>query len=258
MSEEEKKEDKKKSASPLVIVSVFFLLLGAVLAGGAVYSVALKYPQVLGLKTTVLISEEEEAKKLLESVQKIIDIPQDEEPVITTVSDVEKPKNDIAFKNAQNGDKIITYLTSKRVILFRPTENKIIDVGFISETVEATPTPVPPTPAPTVAPVVKTMRIFIFNGTSSVGAAKTMETTLVATNKDIQIVGRVAANKTNYATTLVIDLLGTRVEDANKLAKDLNATVATLPEGEKAPENADFLVIIGKASVVATPVPTAQ
>lgn len=247
---EEQKPIKKKSHIKFFLTAFVFLVLGGVIAGGAVFGLARTNPNVLGIAATVTITQEEEAKQLLASLSTIMDLPQDETPTITTVSDAEKAKNDTFFKNAKDGDKVIYFAESKRVILYRPADNKIIDVGFIAST-----------PAPTAAPLAsaaptpQTMRFFIFNGTSALGATKNIETKLKELYQNAEILGRIAASKTNYIESIVVDLTGVRAEDAKKIADSLGITVGALPETEKAPDNSDFLVIVGKSSL---PTPSAS
>lgn len=242
---EETKEPTRRSINSYLTIAILFLVIGAALASAVVYSFALKYPDALGL--TNIITQEEVDKKLLSEVGKIMDLPADETPTITTVNEHDKTKTESIFTNAHNGDKVIAYLTSKRVILYRPSENKIIDVGFING---ANPTS-SPTSAPT--PITKTMKVFIFNGTNIVGATKHFEAELLRLYTDVQILGRASATKTEYTDSILIDLTGSRAEDATRIATDLGITVGTLPEGEKAPEGSDFLLLVGKNSVTPTP-----
>jgi hypothetical protein len=239
---EEQPVVKKKSHSMFYLTAFTFLVLGGLVAGGAVYCLARVSPDVLGLKTTIIISEAEEAKALLSDVAKIMDIPQDETPSITTVTDTEKSATETYFKNAKNGDKVIYFKENGKIILYRPTENKIIDVGFIT-----TPTPTPTAP---LAILPRSMRFFIFNGTSTLGATKGIEAKLKELYPNAEILGRTAANKTNYIDTVFIDLIGSRAEDAKKMADELGISVGVLPGDEKGPDNSDFLIIVGKNSVI--------
>ena len=67
------------------------------------------------------------AAEVLEKARKLIEIPEDTKPTVATIVDVEKLRGKNAFYDkALNGDHLI--LTAKRAILFRESENKIIDV----------------------------------------------------------------------------------------------------------------------------------
>lgn len=72
-----------------------------------------------------------ENQMLLKQVSELIVLPQGEEPVIATVTDLEKLKGQEFFKKALQGDKVLIYQVSKKAILFRPAVNKIIEVAPI-------------------------------------------------------------------------------------------------------------------------------
>jgi hypothetical protein len=252
---EEQKPTKKKPPIKFLLTAFVFLVLGGVIAGGVVFGLARTNPNVLGIAATVTITQEEEDKQLLASLSTIMDLPEDDTPTITTVSDAEKAKSDAFFKNAKDGDKVVYFTKSRRVILYRPDDNKIIDVGFIA----STPTPAPTAaPVATAAPVPQTIRFFIFNGTSALGATKNIETKLKEVYQSAEILGRTAASKTTYTDSIVVDLTGGRAEDTKKIADALGISVGTLPETEKAPDNSDFLVIVGKNSLPTTPASTSS
>lgn len=77
--------------------------------------------------------------KVVGMVEKLIELPKDESPTLATVSDKSKLATQSFFKNAQNGDKLLIFVKSKKVILYRPSEDKIIEVGTINVS-QATPT----------------------------------------------------------------------------------------------------------------------
>lgn len=60
-------------------------------------------------------------------VGKIFLLPTDEVPALATVTDSKKLSSSLASK-AINGDKILIYKTNKRIIIYRPSIDKIIDV----------------------------------------------------------------------------------------------------------------------------------
>ncbi len=84
--------------------------------------------------------------QVLAQIEKLIELPKDEPPTLATVSDKSKLASQSFFRNAQNGDRLIIFVKSKKVILFRPVANKIIEVGTISVS-QNTPTG---NPTPTV------------------------------------------------------------------------------------------------------------
>lgn len=75
---------------------------------------------------------EAEAQQLTATVSKLYQLPSDEEPIVGEVQDKEKLKDQPFFKNAQNGDKILIYQKAKLAIIYRQSENKLINVGPIA------------------------------------------------------------------------------------------------------------------------------
>lgn len=136
----------------LYILAILGLLL---FVGGAVLSVIVikTQPQVIGL------SRESEITSLIFQIGKLMVLPADEMPTVTTIDDVSKVNGQPFFKNAKNGDKLLVYTNAKWAVMYRPSENRIIEVGAF----DAIPTPVStpivsPTavasPSPTVIPTV--------------------------------------------------------------------------------------------------------
>lgn len=151
MSEESEK-DVAKSGSKLHIFGILGILL---FAGGAILSgfVIKQQPQVLGL------SAQTEVTSLIAQIGKLIVLPANEYPTATTINDLSKLKDKPFFKNAKKGDKLLVYTSSKWAVLYRPTENIIIETGpfDINQTSATTPTPSPspspsPSPTPSVSP----------------------------------------------------------------------------------------------------------
>lgn len=75
-----------------------------------------------------IITDDEAAVEIL---NKMIVLP-NELPSIATVTDKEKLADQPFFQKAENGDKVIIYSQSKRAYLFRPSEQKIIDMTVIA------------------------------------------------------------------------------------------------------------------------------
>ncbi len=76
--------------------------------------------------------------RLLTDVAKIIALPTGEKPTIATVADPEKLKAQPFFAKAQIGDKVLIYPQAHQAILYRPTENKIVEIGPFSADVTST------------------------------------------------------------------------------------------------------------------------
>lgn len=77
-------------------------------------------------------SSDLQTKTLLDQVGKLIELPQNEQPTVATVSDITKLSNQPFFVNAKNGDKVLIYAQEKEAILYRPSLNKIINVSQVN------------------------------------------------------------------------------------------------------------------------------
>lgn len=117
----------------LVLISAIFLILGGFVFG--VY----KYQPDLFRTATNFFKTEVKDDQVISKVKKLMDLPSDETPAIVSLDNVEKLKNQQFFKKAEVGDKVVIYAASKRAILYRPSQNKIIDVGVISINEEIKP-----------------------------------------------------------------------------------------------------------------------
>ncbi len=75
----------------------------------------------------------QEAEELTAAVGKLIVLPEDEQPTIATVNDLKKLQDQPFFANAQLGDKVLIYTKARKAILYRPFENKIIELAPLSD-----------------------------------------------------------------------------------------------------------------------------
>jgi hypothetical protein len=55
----------------------------------------------------------------------------DEQPTLASVTDKSKLSDQPFFQKAENGDKILIFVQSRKAILYRPSIKKIIDVAPI-------------------------------------------------------------------------------------------------------------------------------
>lgn len=58
-------------------------------------------------------------------------LPFDETPALATVEDKSKLTSEF-LRSAENGDKMLIYKNAKKVILYRPSIDRIIEVGPVS------------------------------------------------------------------------------------------------------------------------------
>lgn len=139
---------------PILALLILFVLGGAI----GVYTVRQR-PALFGLSPSQQ-EIQKEVEDLISKVGKLIALPEDENPTVATVTDVEAVKDQTFFAKAQNGDKVLIYTNARKAILYRPSENRILEVGLVNinqqdqngeevadesaeEEAEETPTPTP-------------------------------------------------------------------------------------------------------------------
>lgn len=107
----------------LLLLFIILLLFAVVATIGLLYIKERKKAQ----NPTQIASEE--AQRIKDNVSRHILLPQDENPTIATIVDVDKLKEDNSefYKNAENGDKVLIY--SKQAIIYSPTKDIIINVA---------------------------------------------------------------------------------------------------------------------------------
>lgn len=101
-------------------------------------------------------TSQDETNRLVEEVGKLIELPQDEQPTVATITDITKLASQPFFQNAKNGDKVLIYSNAKKAILYDPLAKKVIDVApinvgtgsaqlnnSVAPTATATPSPQP-------------------------------------------------------------------------------------------------------------------
>lgn len=117
---------KRRSLLPSIIVMTLLLFTIGV-------SVYFYYQYEETQKQLAKISSDN-SQLITEMLGKLVLLPKDETPTIGTVTDKSQLPAKPFFKNAENGDKIVLFTLAKKVYLYRPSLNKIIDIGpVISE-----------------------------------------------------------------------------------------------------------------------------
>jgi hypothetical protein len=225
----------KSLLNPVVIVLLVVVLVGLGAAGYFFIQYQNTQKELSDLKNNPKALATNETKKLVEDVGKLVELP-NENPTIATVTDSKKLNTQAFFSKSVNGDKVLIYTEAKKAILYRPSTNKIIEVAPVNlgnqkEEVAGTAT--------------ETLRVALYNGTTTVGLTNTIEKQLTESLESIEVVAKANAAKNDYEKTIVVDLSGSMRDQAGQIAKSINGTVGSLPEGEKKPE-ADILIILGQ------------
>jgi hypothetical protein len=219
--------------SPKVFLSILLVLLFLGLAGAAGYFFW-QYKKALAISQTA--SAPNEAQAVAEKVGALVELPEGE-PALTTITNREKIINQSFFANALNGDQILLYIQSQKVILYRPSSNEVIGTAsLLSESVSKTEAK--------VEKIENKVKVDVLNGTEIKGLAKeTADKLSGMENVELAKVGN--AQKSNYLKILVIDLSGKNAVAAKIIAEKVGGEVGSLPAGESK-GTADILVIAGK------------
>jgi hypothetical protein len=120
----------KKLSNKTIVVAVVVLALAA----GAGYF-GWQYSEAK--KDVDRLSNPQEAAKaanaeLIASVSRHTEVPRGETPTVATVTDASKLKSQAFFAKAENGDRVLIYTQAKRAILYRPSNDKIIEIAPIN------------------------------------------------------------------------------------------------------------------------------
>lgn len=118
--------------------------------------------EIANLKSDPQVKANEEAKELVKKLAALVVLPEGEDPVIATVTDKDKLKEQAVFAKAENGDKLIIYAAAKKAYLYDPKENKVrdivpVNIGENAGQVAGETSSVKPkaTPTPTATPKVE-------------------------------------------------------------------------------------------------------
>jgi len=109
----------------VVLVGVMVLSSGTAVYFYSQYSVLKQDPNKVKMS-------QEEVKKVVAQVGKLILLPEGETPTLATVTDTEKLKGQSFFANAKTGDKVLIYTNAQKAILYNPKLNKIVEVAPIN------------------------------------------------------------------------------------------------------------------------------
>lgn len=126
----------RRRSLPITKAAYILVLIGLLGISGYFYK------QNKDLKNNPTQVQQQEVAQLTEKVNKLYNLPE-ETPTIATVEDKDKLKDQPFFKDAQNNDKLLMFTNAKQAIIYRETDNKIINSGpiVISDTSSAENTP---------------------------------------------------------------------------------------------------------------------
>lgn len=222
---------KSKSGALVLKLMMVVLMIGGWGAGAYFYSQNQGLSsQVEELKTNPRAVVEEETQELVDKVSKLVALPEGENPVLATVTDKERLGDLPFFERAENGDKVLIYPQARRIYLYDPETDKVLEAA--------------PLNIGGAALAEAEVRVALRNGTEVSELVGELEEGLTQAMPNSTIVIQDSASRSDFGQTLLIDLSGSNASLVAELAQAMGAQVSELPEGEAAPE-ADILVIVG-------------
>ena len=231
------KDKTGKKKMPKILKVILCLLLIA-FVGFGIYAALDTAGYIKALQMAFQIQKQtalsKEDKAILTQLKKIMLLPDDVTPTMAIITDIDalKKQQPTFFANAKKDDRLIIY--PDQAIIFDAKANKIIKVGPVQITQnQAQAQPV---------------NFAIYNSLKDDTAnnqTTAMETKIKAAFNNAVVTVKANSGKFDYPKTLVIDLVGNN-PDMEKIAQAVGGQISGLPIGEKKPEGAAVLVIIGK------------
>jgi hypothetical protein len=104
-----------------IILVVLLLLLAAVGTGIYYYW---RYEQLVTNPQT-------DAALIAGEANKLVELPKEEQPTVATVTDSTQLASQPFFTAAKNGDEILIYKKAKKIVVYRPSENRVVAIGTL-------------------------------------------------------------------------------------------------------------------------------
>ncbi len=122
---EQHKPRSKRRPRRMGIIILVLLLLAAISASAWLF---IKY------REAIEANPKTDEQRTIQQVADIIEAP-DEQPSVVTVLDASKLANKDLAERARDDDKLLVYAEHKRVVIFRPSSGKIVDMLTIRDAV---------------------------------------------------------------------------------------------------------------------------
>lgn len=213
--------DIKKNLSSSKVIAIVALVIAVASISFAAY----QYTETQKLKTSDGQKQvaEDEAKVLKDKVSRLMKLPS-ENPTVATISDISKLKDQPFFDGAKNGDKVLIFTEARKAIIYRDSENKIINSGPIAVTSDQSQN--------------KAVSV-LASKDGNVGDANTKTAAVSGVT-----VGEGKAKK-NYTKTQVVAVDSASADKAKEIASALGGEVISgIPSGETAPAGAAIVVFV--------------
>ncbi|HNZ86115.1 MAG TPA: hypothetical protein PLD95_00560 [bacterium] len=119
----------KKKKKSFNFKKLFKIIIIIILIVGICFGVVVVYKKIKSNSYKLNMGDRGRSEKIIKRVSRLIELPSDEIPQVANVLNEEKLKDYPFFENAENGDNLLIYTKSMKVILYRPSTDKIIGVA---------------------------------------------------------------------------------------------------------------------------------
>ncbi len=126
-----------------LVPKIVLVIIGVVVGVSATFLYIQKFgiPFKSVSQDALAAQEARAVEKIINKVEKLIITPQDEEPVLATIVNVEElVKKEPFYANAQNGDIVLMFQKNLKAIIYSPERDMIVNVGPIYVPEQNTPT----------------------------------------------------------------------------------------------------------------------
>lgn len=199
------------------------------------------------------------SSEVLASVDRLVQLPLGEEPLVGLVSDSEvlRGLDSSLHRFTANGDNLIVFRSANLVIVYRAQLNKIVNMGQISDPNTLlqssavvfeglSPVTTDTSPVATVVPTTTEESLFIEirNGTDASGITLQVQKELTGLSSAYSVSKR-STSDFRYEESFVLDLSAGENEAVQKLADSLGYPLRSeLPDGEALPEDETVQAIV--------------
>lgn len=232
-SEYEETSKEKKGRIKLPMKAILFLVKVLIVFGGIAFltvSYVRRNPEPFGLMKGPALMKNEE-KELVAEISKSLTLPEDEEPTVATVTDPEKLTDQFFFKDVEKGDRLLIYQNARKVILYRPSEKRVVEVGVVSVKQGEN------------AQISTSYKLVILNSTKDANIVSSLEYKLSEIDKNVSVTEKNSSVLT-YNESFLVDVKGDKKDLASKLASGFAVKEGTMPDAERE-YDADFILVIG-------------
>ena len=221
----------------IVLIIVLLVIAGAIVGG------------IAWRKHSKNVAEQKKLDEQVEINKKnafaLAGLPIDEDPLVSTVKDLEKVKDSEFFKNAQVGDTILFFKNARKAALYRDSERKFINVAQVIGEIPKEFLAGEGGKVEEIQPV----NIAVYNGTTnSENILKAQDLLSKSFKSEIKIAHTDLARLQHKSTT-VVDLSGANKGLAESIAALMKGRVDSFPPGEKTPpamqEFPEILIFVG-------------